>query len=145
MGVDARDVPHLRVGAERGYGEIDLNNISVQPSEWKNYTKPFAKPPQNISMNYPNIDILDKNSCSSCQSTLLLFLKQYADSLGDYFDEESISIAIGKGHDDVPENTLCLGNCTKMHQEQGLFVKGCPPVGSEILNVLRTHAGKNEK
>ena len=34
---------------------------------------------------------------------------------------------------ELPEGTLLVGNCTAHHRDQGIFVPGCPPVGSQIL------------
>jgi uncharacterized protein (DUF362 family) len=137
MGTQAENIPHLRMGAERGYGIIDLDSIVVTPDNWQDWTDPFCPPPNNISMEFPNITVLDKNSCSACQSTLLLFLKRYRNHLFDYFPPETnIHIAIGKGHEEVPEGTLCLGNCTAFHRDKGLFIPGCPPVSSQILTAI---------
>jgi len=103
---------------------------------------PFALPPSELSIDFPNVTILDKNSCSACQSTLLLFLKRYGDRLFDYFPtDRPVTIAIGKGHSEVPEGTLCIGNCMSRHHARGIFVSGCPPVGSEILHAI---SGKPE-
>ena len=76
-------------------------------------------------------------SCSACQSTLLLFLTAHRDRLFDYFgSQRPVNVAIGRGHAELPEATLCLGNCTAKQKERGLFVPGCPPVGSQILAAL---------
>ncbi len=137
MGTDATQIPHLRIGAERGYGVIDLDRMAITPEQWRDFVLPFARPPTNLAIQFPNITVLDRNSCSACQSTLLLFLKRYKDSLFDYFpDQETIDVAIGKGHDDVPEGTLLIGNCTAHQRDKGLFVPGCPPVGSEIISTI---------
>ncbi len=70
-------------------------------------------------------------------STLLLFLQKHREKLFDYFSSDGpIHIAIGKGHADLPEGTLCLGNCTINQRGKGIFVPGCPPVGSQILRVV---------
>jgi len=135
MGTRAEDIPHLRIGAGRGYGIIDLDYISVTPINWQEWISPFSPPPENLSIEFPNIEVLDENSCSACQSTLFLFLKRYRNRLFDYFpSDNSVSIAIGKGHHKVPEGTLCIGNCVALHRDQGIFIPGCPPVGSEILH-----------
>jgi hypothetical protein len=85
---------------------------------------------------------MDENSCSACQSTLLLFLKRYKDRIFDYFPGRStINIAIGKGHADPPEGTLCIGNCTANLRNIGTFVPGCPPIGSQILNAISAETG----
>lgn len=137
MGTAAAEIPHLRMGSERGYGVIDLNAISVTPDSWQEWRSPFAPPPEHLSIEFPNINVLDKNSCSACVSTLFLFLKHYRDRLFDYFPSDaSICIAIGKGHQEMPEGTLCIGNCTAAHRQSGIFIPGCPPVSSEILTIL---------
>jgi uncharacterized protein (DUF362 family) len=137
MGVDAATIPHLRLGAERGYGTIDLRQIAVLPDDWRDAVSPFAPPPNSLTIEFPNITVLDANSCSACQSTLLLFLTRYRDRIFDYFPAHTrIHIAIGKGHAEVPDATLLVGNCTVCHRQRGVFVPGCPPVGSQILAAL---------
>jgi uncharacterized protein (DUF362 family) len=137
MGTVAEDIPHLRIGAKRGYGVIDLDCISVTPDSWQDWSSPFTPPPENLSIEFPNVNVLDKNSCSACQSTLFLFLKHYGDRLFEYFPSDtSLRIAIGKGHEEVPEGTVCIGNCTVLHRRNGIFIPGCPPISSEILTLI---------
>jgi len=138
MGTDAENVPHLRMGAERGCGTIDLKAIDVTPASWEEQAGDFERAPENLSIEFPRIRIHDKNSCSACQSTVLLFLRRYAETLFDYYpDAEQIDIAIGKSHEDVPPGTLCIGVCTAAHQDRGTYVSGCPPVGSAILKAIQ--------
>jgi uncharacterized protein (DUF362 family) len=140
MGTRAEDVPHLRMGAERKLGVIDLDRIIVRPENWQEWSCRFARPPQNLSIEFPNITVMDNNSCSACQSTLLLFLKEYADRIFDYLpDRDHLDIAIGKGNTDLPEKTLCVGNCTAGYKQNSQYVPGCPPVASEILKKLTGH------
>jgi hypothetical protein len=137
MGVSADRIPHLRLGSERGYGVIDLARIAVTPDDWRAWISPFAPPPENLTIEFPNITVLDNNSCSACQSTLLLFLMRNREGIFDYFpDQQAINIAIGRGHTELPEGTLCIGNCTLPPKGKGIFVPGCPPVGSQILSAL---------
>jgi len=137
MGTQAEVIPHLQIGAQRGYGVIDLDRLTITPENWRDWILVFAPPPRNLTIEFPNVTVLDNNSCSACQSTLLLFLKSYKDRLFDYFPSETpVRIAIGKGHMELPEGTLCIGNCTARHKARGLFVQGCPPVSSGILSAL---------
>jgi len=137
MGMAAEHVPHLRLGAERGYGVIDLDRLAVTPDHWRDAASPFAAPPANLTIEFPNITVLDRNSCSACQSTLLLFLNRYKDQIFDYFPSQTeIHVAIGKDHAELPVGTLLIGNCTAHHRQKGIFVPGCPPVGSQILAAL---------
>ena len=140
MGTRAEDVPHLCMGTERKLGVIDLSRINVSPENWQDWSCCFAKPPQNLSIEFPKITVWDNNSCSACQSTLLLFLKEFADRIFDYLPErEHLDIAIGKGNKDLPEKTLCIGNCTAESWKDKQYVPGCPPVASEILKKLTGH------
>ena len=137
MGTKAEAIPHLRLGAERGCGVIDPDRLAVTPDSWHDWASPFSPPPENLSMEFPNIDVLDKNACSACQSTLFLFLKHYGKRLFDYFPAGTrIGIAIGKGHGDVPNGTICIGNCTARHRGHGIFIRGCPPISSQILTTI---------
>ena len=109
----------------------------MTPAEWRDWTVPFAAPPENLTIEFPNITVLDDASCSACQSTLLLFLKRNQERIFDYFPGQPVvHIAIGKGHAALPEGTLCIGNCTAPHRGRGVFVPGCPPVGSQIQAAL---------
>jgi hypothetical protein len=139
MQIDPGEIAYLRICAERGYGIIDDNKIDVSPSDWQELSKPFkAATPDDLASEFPNVKIHDSQSCSACQSTLLLFMRKYGSELSDYFPAgEPINIAIGKGHEKLPHGTLCIGNCTSRHKASGIFVPGCPPVGSAIAKKLR--------
>ncbi len=145
MGTRAEDIPHLRLGAERGYGIIDIDQITVTPGDWRKWSDPFCPPPKNLSIEFPNVTVLDRNSCSACQSTLLLFLKRYGDQIFDYFPPETrLHFAIGKGHAELPQGTLCIGNCTTAHRDSRTFIPGCPPVASQILSAISGHTAVDD-
>jgi uncharacterized protein (DUF362 family) len=145
MGFAAARVPHLQIGAQRGYGVIDLERLLVSPTDWRSFTSAFVQPPANLSIQFPDVTVLDNSSCSACQSTLLLFLQRYQDQLFDYFPgRQTIDVAIGKGHRDVPAGTLLVGNCTGNHRDKGTFVPGCPPVGSQILSALASRSAESQ-
>jgi len=137
MGIRAHDIPHLWMGSQRGYGVIDLDSIAVYPQNWRDVQSSFAPPPEELSLEFTGFTVLDKQSCSACQSTLLMFLREYGQQLrDDTSDDKDITIAIGKGHEELPINTLCVGNCTAKHKKCRKFVSGCPPVSSEILSMF---------
>ncbi|MHB8901971.1 MAG: hypothetical protein ACYC6Y_24710, partial [Thermoguttaceae bacterium] len=118
--------------------------IVVSPDAWQAWSQPFAAPPENLTIEFPGVTVLDRNSCSACQSTLLLFLKKNRQILFDYFPgDQPHHVAIGKGHAELPEGTMCLGNCTIEHRQKGIFVPGCPPVGSEILRAIQLGHGED--
>jgi uncharacterized protein (DUF362 family) len=138
MGRNAAEIAHLREGAQRGLGVIELEGIDVEPADWESWVDPFEAAPQNLSVEFPGVRVLDEASCSACQSTLLLFLNRFGTELREYFpDGPPIHAAIGKGHEQVPAGTLCIGNCTRQHKAAGVYVAGCPPVGSAILATIK--------
>jgi hypothetical protein len=143
MGTSAKEVPHLRMAAERSYGPIDLDAIDISPENWTDVRNPFQPAPDNLEIEFKGFSIRDEQSCSACQSTLLMFLKQYGQYLRDSApDDKDIVIAIGKGHKKLPPQSLCVGNCTAKHKKHCLFISGCPPVSSEILKTYLTAHGK---
>jgi len=137
MGTRAEAIPHLRIAGERGYGVIDLEGMTVTPDHWRDWISPFAPAPANLTIEFPNITVHDAGSCSACQSTLMLFLTRYRERLLDYFPSDGpVHIAIGTDNADVPEGALCIGNCMARQRARGIFIPGCPPVGSQILTAL---------
>lgn len=137
MGFAPEDIPYLRLAAERGLGEIQLQNISVTPQDYLKWEDPFDPPPSKFSIPFPDVVVYDEGSCSACLSTLLLFLQKYHQQLDDYrLNDKKVHIGIGKYLDSCPDGTVLIGNCTSNMKKRGIFIKGCPPISSEIMRAL---------
>lgn len=138
MGFDPKSIPHLKLSAEKGLGEIELNRILIEPEDYMRWEKPFEPPPSKLSLNFPGIIIHEDGACSGCSSTLLIFLKNYYPKLSNHIilDKGSLHIGIGKNLINCPKGTILIGNCTSNLKKRGLFIKGCPPVGSQIWDIL---------
>ena len=137
MGIDPRKIPHLKLCSKGGLGTLDFRKIAVDPTDYKKYVKKLAPPPKSISLTYRDVTVHDSDSCSACTSTVLLFLQRYADYLIDYrLSDDRFHIALGKAVVDAPDGTCFVGNCTAMHRGKGVWVKGCPPVASAIMEAL---------
>ncbi|NWF93669.1 MAG: DUF362 domain-containing protein [Syntrophaceae bacterium] len=134
MGFDPERVPHLKLSAERGLGEIEPEKILIQPDDYLKWRMPFDPPPSELSIPFPDIVVHDEGSCSACLSTLLVFLQHYHSSLAGYrLEDERIHIGVGKNLKACPEGTILIGNCTHAIRERGIFIQGCPPVASQML------------
>jgi uncharacterized protein (DUF362 family) len=116
MGYNAADVPHLRIIAERMGKPIDHTQYSVSPENWIDFETPFALPPTDISIEYPDVVLCDRESCSACLSTVMLFLKRFKSDMGQYvLDDGQMHLAIGKGvgKENVEDGTVIIGNCAR--------------------------------
>lgn len=144
MGFAPGKIPHLLLSARRGLGEIDLRKIRVEPKDYLKWENPFEPPPSKFSLSFPDVMVYDEGSCSACLSTLLVLLKDRPAGLTDFrLGDKKIHIAIGKGLKNCPEGTILIGNCTSRMKERGIFVRGCPPVPSQITGALAQKRGMN--
>lgn len=138
MGFDARNIPHLRLAAEATGRSIDLNDIETVPVDLGDLVNPFTPAPTELSVEYPGVMVHDCDSCSGCLSTVVMLLERYHSELLDYAGpDEKLHIALGKSIGDVPPGTVLIGNCAAAKKAQGLLIKGCPPVASDILAAIR--------
>ena len=137
MGIDPLSVPHIRLIAEHGVGEADLSRIRTTPADYERFASPFARPPMNLSLAFPDVEVYDAGTCSACMSTTMLFLQRFADKIRDYqLKDGKLHLVIGKDVADVPAGTIVIGNCAAKHKNRGPFAKGCPPVASKIYRAV---------
>ena len=144
MGFNPLAIPHLKLSAEKGLGEVRRRGMSVEPKDYLKWEIPFALPPSRLSIPYPDVMVYDEGSCSACLSTLLVFLNDYHSRLTDYhLPDGKIHMAIGKNLNHCSKGTLLIGNCTSKMKRTGIFVQGCPPVASNIWETLSGEKGKD--
>ncbi|MBN1699847.1 MAG: DUF362 domain-containing protein [Spirochaetales bacterium] len=141
MGIDPAEIPHIRLTAERTGYSFDPATYQVCGANAENYTShiiSYTRPPSSISIKYPNIVVHDCDSCSACQSTVMLFLRRFKDDMSQYLlDDGKFHIGIGKGLDGtIKQGTVLIGNCTKNVRDSGLFIPGCPPVPTRIYKAI---------
>jgi len=137
MGIDPSSIPHLKLISERNNLSIDLSSYSVYPENFQQFIHPYKEPPTNISIEYEDVVVYDCESCSSCLSTVMLFLKRFKNSMGPYsLDDGKLHIAIGKGLNHTKHGTVFVGNCARNMKDNGIFVPGCPPVATRIFEAI---------
>jgi uncharacterized protein (DUF362 family) len=137
MGLKPSDIPHLRLVSERMKKPIDPAAYKTIPQDYQTFIVPYKLPPTDISLEFEGIQIYDKESCSSCLSTLMLFLRRFKDDMRPYvLHDGKFHIAIGKGVSDAIEGTVFVGNCTRFMKDKGVVVKGCPPVPTRIYEAI---------
>ncbi len=147
MGLDPAKVHHLSetrstLAALDARYDFTANPIVVDPDEFLDMAERFQPPPTKISLEYANVIVEDKESCSACLSTVLMFLKRYYAEYADYLSpERPLRISIGKAIGQGSADSLLIGNCTHKRSECGIFIKGCPPVASDIRHEVNKLLG----
>lgn len=139
MGRDSKEVGHLRIISERLNISLDPKDYDISPIDFEKHSVKFRLPPKNIAIEYPDVVLYDKESCSACLSTVMFFLKRFKNDMSQYLLEDNkLHLAIGKGvkEEDIPVGTVCIGNCARSASAKGIFVPGCPPVPTQIYKAI---------
>ena len=136
MGIDAADVPLLRMAAKAGMGthrrkEIEIAGEALRPRR-------FERAQERLKRLYPDLSIDDAGACTACQAALM-------DGLFIARDKRRVtSVALGKDARPGPD-TLVIGRCLREYWPTHAHVKGCPPAGTDIADALcREEGGKQE-
>ena len=138
MGFDPTGIAHLCLAAEVVGSSIDLERITTIPADLSSLVDPFEPAPTELSVEYPGIIVHDCDSCSACLSTVVMLLERYHSQLLDYAgSDDKLHLALGKSLGEVPAGTILIGNCTANKKAHGVFVKGCPPVASDVLEAIK--------
>jgi uncharacterized protein (DUF362 family) len=137
MGIDPASISHLKLVSKRNKFSFKLSSYSVFPADYSHFIHPYKPPPENITVKYDNVVVYDCESCSSCLSTLMFFLRRFKDDMSPYLlDDGKFHIAIGKGVGNTKEGTVFLGNCTRNKKNNGIYIPGCPPVPTRIYEAI---------
>jgi len=141
MGIDPEKVHHLRLCAERLSRSLKAREIEVRPRDYRRHMVKFKPPPKKLSLSFPGMKLQDCDSCSACLSTIFGFLQRYSKEL-DYFTKGGeLKLSTGSGVKDTGAGTFLIGNCAIQAVKNGFAVKGCPPVPSQIFEVIKKHRG----
>lgn len=137
VGLDMGHAPHLELIADMTDGVRSIDDIKTIPENIDAFKTDFAVPPKEIIIENNKVNLIDMGSCSACQSSVFLFLKNNKPLIDDYFAENNrLNIAIGNDIPEVPDDVFLVGNCTSCHKHKGIFLKGCPPSQTIIKEVM---------
>ena len=135
------DVPHLKLISESLQNMPKTqDDIKTIPQDIQEFVRPLEPPPTSITIKYKNVNLIDVDSCSACLSTIFNLLKNNKKFIDENFTpEKALNLAIGQGikESDLYSDTFLIGNCTSNLEENGTFVKGCTPVESTILKIIK--------
>lgn len=135
------NVPHLKLISKslpnypRSMDDMLTIPVDIQP-----FIRPIEPPPKSISIKYANVNLISDQACSACLSTVFNLLKNNKSFIDEHYTaEHPLNLAIGKGlkKSDLYDQTYLIGNCTYNQHESGIFIKGCTPVESTILKIIK--------
>ncbi|MBN1899564.1 MAG: DUF362 domain-containing protein [Spirochaetes bacterium] len=133
MGLNPRSIHHLQLAIKETGQDINDDTLLPEPKDFLKWKVIFKRPPEKISLQFKNVIVEDKDACSACLSSTLMFLQRYYKDFADYLTPQfPLRMAVGKGIGKQTEDTLLIGNCTIKQKDKGIFIKGCPPVASQI-------------
>lgn len=131
-------VAHLRLIADETGGVRSVDQIETIPDDLTPFKTDFVLPPKEIVIQNMLVDVIDEGSCSACQSSVYLFLKNNEALISEYFGKHGhFRLAMGSDVKDVPPDTFLVGNCTACLKDSGTFLVGCPPDQTSMAERVR--------
>jgi len=131
MGYEPEEVRITKFAAERGLGEIDLNNIEIKGESIESVQRRFKRASEVKIEGVPEFDLMfDEGACTGCRNTVLsAIIDMKSDNIQNLLEGKRI---IAGPLPEVPEgakeeDVVLVGKCTKHLKEYGTYVKGCPP------------------
>ncbi|MBN1215894.1 MAG: DUF362 domain-containing protein [Candidatus Lokiarchaeota archaeon] len=135
------DVPHLKLISElEKENPKSFHDIITIPNNIQIFKRNLEPPPTTITIKYSNVNLISEQACSACLSTVTNLLQNNIEFINKHYTSENpLRIAIGKGlnESNLYQDTLLIGNCTFNFKDKGIFIKGCTPVESTIIEVIK--------
>jgi hypothetical protein len=129
---------------ELGIGTMDMDMIDVVGEQIHNVKTSFKRPAEALQsvLNLHDFKLIsDEKTCTGCRGAMYYFLKSMDDQ-GKLEQLNEITFILGK-HETAPrelseldkEKTILVGVCTEQYKDLGRYVRGCPPLASDIAKV----------
>ena len=149
MGHDPKRIDHIRIAAEHGLGQMELDQIRVAGESIESVKTSLKLPPKNLTELVASfsphirdkISIIEGEACSGCISQLLLSLNRLGQTepeLSDWIGSLVVVIGPRTKLPSPTKNVLLVGNCTKRLKKRGVnHVEGCMPWSTDIVNGMK--------
>ena len=142
------EVPrHTWLAAEFGVGQIENEKIIVLGEEIEALKRKFQPATGRIEL-HPNIDIIDKLSCTGCMNSMWAVVSKLRGVKGN-----NITLILGPdiNNDNIDiqtKNLIAIGNCAcdKLYDIRGIklldSLRGCPPSIEDQKGIIERHLRK---
>ncbi|MCF7853795.1 MAG: DUF362 domain-containing protein [Candidatus Pacebacteria bacterium] len=128
IGFESGTVPLLKMAANAGLGECDLDKIDIAGEPLT--PQRLQRSQDHLRRNYPDLNIQEAGACSACSAALMDGL--YTAGSARTVKSVALGPQVNPGSD-----ALVIGNCTRKHWSSHDHVSGCPPDGAAIAKALQ--------
>ncbi|MHA1887222.1 MAG: DUF362 domain-containing protein [Promethearchaeota archaeon] len=145
MGYSPKEILHLKLLEEGGYGFLNLANISELDHEiLKKHQHEFKRPDMSLSNLAPNIHVYEGKTCKSgCKAFIRAILDGYGRNAG-WNSLGEVYIILGENLKIPPEEleklpkkrTIILGKCAEEFKNEGAYFGGCAPDYIQMLEKI---------
>ncbi len=150
MGHDPKRINHLRIAAENGLGQIEIDRIKVVGENIDSVRTSLKLPPANLHelvasfspLIRNKVSIVEGGACSGCTSQILLALNKLAKAEPELMGriDRPLCIVIGPTAK-VPsqfKKVLLVGNCSsRLTKRLSYRVEGCVPWSTDIIEGMK--------
>lgn len=152
MGFEPREIEHLRLLHEAGFGPIDLAEVDVEdPELLATRARHFRRPSADLSVFEPHVRTVVGSGLvcpAGCHGMIRNTLDQWM-AEGRMAELDGITFVVGSPVS--PEQitsrrrTIVVGDCAMAHQRRGTFIPGCPVPPLSIAKVLALELARKGK
>lgn len=144
MGFKREEIPHLHLAASKRGSQPSFDDLELDREVFEKHRTPFKTAvAEDITAQYPEFSFSTGETCSACEATAMAFLKYHGEK---YKGIDPVHIIMGRGSDPrevAKERCIVLGNCAAKLRKMGIFLEGCPPIPSDILNAVSGFENKD--
>ena len=127
IGMGTGEVPLLKLAAQSGLGEYDLDRIEIVGERL--VPQRLTRPQDHLAKTQPGFEIQEAGACSACTAALMDGLY----TAGKNRTRRKVAL----GGDVVPDDdALVPGACLRTYWPTHDHVKGCPPSGAAVAQAL---------
>ena len=146
MGFNPSQIMHLQYFAARQRQKADLDHVEIVGESLEAHRKSFKTAYAVLKTRYSGVHIIaGESACSGCYGELMGALTAMK-AFGDSTSLEELTVVLGNpSRDEVSATakTVVLGKCARKFAHLGIFARGCPPMGEDIIQAICETTGSD--